>query len=920
MKRSMVAMILSAAMIAGIVNPALVHAAETAVQETSAEQDVTGTQSEETEAEQEIEAEQDEVTKQSEEAEQSEETEQTEETEQSEEAEQAKESEQVEETEQAEEADQAEIIYEAEIDATEEVVYPGDSDDTDPEELFTDYVDRSFNGDPITAGKKDKTNAFSSLSGYDLAVYNYVGEQCCQIAAGELASTIMEITPEIMGMEQTSWTAEELGVDSIWVLDESGNIVKDENGKGKLNPVAVTNVRAKAAINTSKIIDALLADYPYDLYWYQKKSGTQTVSFGFTTAYDKTTKTYSLKIRSNMVLKFSVIDDYAVSQYEIDTAVGQTIQTSVENAKSIVEQYSDASDVEKLRGYKNEICDLVSYNYRAISSGASYGNPWQMIWVFDGDPDTKVVCEGYSKAFKYLCDQTEFEGDIGCILASGSMVDGSGAAGHMWNVVKMEDGKNYLVDVTNCDSSSGASDRLFLVGTQEEQTDDDGFLGYYFETVNLTYYYDGETEGIFREEDLKLCGHNYGEHTWDTEYTVDLEPTCTAEGSESIHCSICGAIDETTISSIPMTAHVWEEEYTVDREPTCTKEGSESVHCSACGTINETTVREIAKKPHEYGEWEITVEPTCTSEGSKERACIHCGDKETGTVDMLPHTWEEEYTIDLKPTRYETGLKSIHCAVCDTIDESTIQTVPVLTGQWKKNSTGWWYLWEDGSYSANTFETIGGVVYRFNASGYMVTGWQYVSGKWYYFNSSGAMLRGWQRISGTWYYFDGNGVMQTGWQKLDGKTYYFNYSGAMLTGWQYVSGKWYYFNSSGAMLTGWQRISGAWYYFNGNGVMLTGWQNLDNKWYYFNGSGVMQTGWKSLSGKWYYFSGSGAMLTGWQKISGSWYYFNDSGAMLTGWIKLNETWYYLNSSGVMLTGWQKIGGTWYYFNSSGAMQ
>ena len=94
------------------------------------------------------------------------------------------------------------------------------------------------------------------------------------------------------------------------------------------------------------------------------------------------------------------------------------------------------------------------------------------------------------------------------------MVDGSGAAGHMWNVVKMEDGKNYLVDVTNCDSSSGASDRLFLVGTQEEQTDDDGFLGYYFETVNLTYYYDGETEGIFREEDLKLCGHNYGEHTW----------------------------------------------------------------------------------------------------------------------------------------------------------------------------------------------------------------------------------------------------------------------------------------------------------------------------------------------------------------------------------------------------------------------
>lgn len=28
----------------------------------------------------------------------------------------------------------------------------------------------------------------------------------------------------------------------------------------------------------------------------------------------------------------------------------------------------------------------------------------ELIWVFDGDSSTNVVCEGYAKAFQYLCD------------------------------------------------------------------------------------------------------------------------------------------------------------------------------------------------------------------------------------------------------------------------------------------------------------------------------------------------------------------------------------------------------------------------------------------------------------------------------------------------------------------------------------
>ena len=42
------------------------------------------------------------------------------------------------------------------------------------------------------------------------------------------------------------------------------------------------------------------------------------------------------------------------------------------------------------------------------------------------------------------------------------MSGGTGAGDHMWNIVTMDDGCNYLVDVTNCDTGSiGAPGKLF---------------------------------------------------------------------------------------------------------------------------------------------------------------------------------------------------------------------------------------------------------------------------------------------------------------------------------------------------------------------------------------------------------------------------------------------------------------------------
>lgn len=64
------------------------------------------------------------------------------------------------------------------------------------------------------------------------------------------------------------------------------------------------------------------------------------------------------------------------------------------------------------------------------------------------------VCDGYSKAFKIVCDLL----DIPCVLAISQK--------HMWNNIKMDDGLWYNVDATWDDGRGVSNTAYFLVGSQ----------------------------------------------------------------------------------------------------------------------------------------------------------------------------------------------------------------------------------------------------------------------------------------------------------------------------------------------------------------------------------------------------------------------------------------------------------------------
>ena len=192
-----------------------------------------------------------------------------------------------------------------------------------------------------------------------------------------------------------------------------------------------------------------------------------------------------------------------------------------------------------------------------------------------------------------------------------------------------------------------------------------------------------------------------------------------------------------------------------------------------------------------------------------------------------------------------------------------LQPIHAEAATWQKDTNGWWWQRDNGSYPSGSWEKINGTWYYFDASGYMTTGWQKVGGTWYYMDASGAMLTGWQKIGGTWYYMDASGAMLTGWQKISGTWYYMDADGAMLTGWQWIGGTCYYLDASGAMAADtW--IDG--YYVDASGVWIE--------------TAEMSAQWMSSGGRWWYRHADGSYTTNdWECVNGQWYYFDSEGWM-----------------------------------------
>ena len=313
----------------------------------------------------------------------------------------------------------------------------------DNDTLYEGYVQNVLYGNGIeTYG----LCAGDNLTGPAKTMYDYLKPQIKKIAAngGETAIIFKD-----------AWRHED---DYLWKGDTEEEI------------------EANMAAGAKQVVNALLLDCPYEMYWYDASAGYKYNWEGDTTR------------RVISAITFTV-----AKQYRPDINVGDVLfptkaaeaTKAVASAQTIVNNYKGLTPYNRLKGYADEICNLVSYD---VSAKVTYGDMNQMINVFDGNTATNVDSRGYAMAFQYLCD---LDGGITCYTMTGTITDGGQNIKRvgMWNVVTL-DGDNYIVDVANCDDIA-ESDKMFMAGD------------------NYAYKYDEMTRSAYTEAQLKISDNNY---------------------------------------------------------------------------------------------------------------------------------------------------------------------------------------------------------------------------------------------------------------------------------------------------------------------------------------------------------------------------------------------------------------------------
>ena len=185
--------------------------------------------------------------------------------------------------------------------------------------------------------------------------------------------------------------------------------------------------------------DALFKDCPYQ-FWIGVGAGGTTFSYTYSSLPGE---------QRTWIIRKITINLRADADYATDPA-GAVAAVRGEVASFAVE---GSSRYERLLSIHDGLAARIVYDLTAPHAHEAYGA------LLHG----RSVCEGYAKSFQMLCLR---EG-IPCVLVTGMAVDDDGAEAHMWNLVQMEDGAWYAVDLTWDDQENGLRHEFFLTGAEE---------------------------------------------------------------------------------------------------------------------------------------------------------------------------------------------------------------------------------------------------------------------------------------------------------------------------------------------------------------------------------------------------------------------------------------------------------------------
>ncbi len=200
-----------------------------------------------------------------------------------------------------------------------------------------------------------------------------------------------------------------------------------------------TNAQSLLKSISQAAYDAFTMDNPKNSMWMDINSSEVKISpKGF---YNGSKYIWRITSLTNVIFPLPIYSD-ALSPHEITSELDAIINGFTPSGSTMLEQIKSIHDY---------ICEINVYDSKATHKYNAYG----------ALVDNRSVCEGYAEAFKLLCDKNGIE----CILVFGKGITSSAIENHMWNYVKMDDGKWYAVDVTWDDKKSSYTSEYLLVGS-----------------------------------------------------------------------------------------------------------------------------------------------------------------------------------------------------------------------------------------------------------------------------------------------------------------------------------------------------------------------------------------------------------------------------------------------------------------------
>ena len=400
--------------------------------------------------------------------------------------------------------------------------------------------------------------------------------------------------------------------------------------------------------------DACIYDCP-EIFWLKN------VTFGYTIIW-------TIRSDGSATGKISSV---TVSGNESWTGAKNCVsefQTHVSDAVNSISAgfTEDMSDARKMKQIHDYICAKCVYKEGTYAHSA-YGT------FYNG----KVVCEGYAKAFKILCNRM----GLTCVLGSGTVHKTSSDGAHMWNYVLL-DGGWYMVDVT-WDDGNTLSNRYLFAGSESDGV-------YYKISEERTSYttFSTKPETAFRFVQPSLESDMY--HEYD-EWKISLPVSCGSHmtGEKTTACVLCG--DRKTISYEAAEEHQYGEWKTTPA--TCETDGERVRICQNCQKAEKEI---LPATGHLYGEWKTTP-ATCETDGVQIRTCQTCKKTETKIVSAIGHRYGEWQTVrqatvleegEMQRRCQNTGCSSIQTRKLDRLPRFVQLNTSNIVLQIKQSTTG----------------------------------------------------------------------------------------------------------------------------------------------------------------------------------------------------------------------------------------